>query len=192
MDPTNLAYKPLWFDSCAADTGMTLLILSAFIAALLGIAFLIANGSSSVIARGRAKGVMGLCLFWLFIGTPILALDPFPPQLVRLTVGHDQLEVRSCHRWVSDIRHYPLADVDFSSELERRGSKKIIHHLLVMRDTRNKVVIGSFELTGRTHINFPLLRQIAPFAARQYVANVAESLGRGVQLQAHEGRRYHP
>jgi hypothetical protein len=26
MDPTNLAYKPLWFDNCAADTGITLMI----------------------------------------------------------------------------------------------------------------------------------------------------------------------
>jgi hypothetical protein len=131
-------------------------------------------------------------LFWLFIGTPIIALDPFPPQLVRLTLAQDQLDVRRCHRWASDIRYYPLSDVDISSELQRRGSKKVPHHLLVLRDTRNKVPIGSMELTGSTQVNFPLLRQIAPFAARQYVANVAESLAGGVQSQVYEARRHHP
>jgi uncharacterized YccA/Bax inhibitor family protein len=26
MDPTNLAYKPLWFDNCVTDTGITLML----------------------------------------------------------------------------------------------------------------------------------------------------------------------
>jgi hypothetical protein len=182
MDPTNLAYKPLWFDSCTADTGITLMMVWVGLGGIAGIAYVIALTSSSSLAGGRAKGLMSLCFFWFIICTNLCVMDPFPPQLVRLTLARHQLEVRSCHRWVSYIRRYPLSDVDISSELQRRGSKKVPHYLLALRDTRNKVPIGSIELTGSTHINFPLLRQIAPFAARQYLANRAASFKiRGIQ-----------
>jgi hypothetical protein len=70
---------------------------------------------------------MGLCFFWIIIFTALCAIDLFPPELVRLTVGHDQLEVRGCHRWASNIRHYPVSDVEHTKAPPPGGTRLARH-----------------------------------------------------------------
>jgi hypothetical protein len=155
--------RQLWFDSCLADTGIWLAFFWLFAGGIFFVGWIWQRRGEA-----RAKTLMAQSVVGTVLITIIVLVQPFPPEIVRISIADTGLEVRRCHRWTDEMQTYPVADVEFRYEQEERGSKKIVHHLLTMHRRGRPERLGSVEFVPRYSFDFEALRQLAPAALRQY------------------------
>jgi hypothetical protein len=162
-----VAEKPLWFGSCVGETVVTL----AIVYLLFGASFTFAR----IVRRWRADDdtwAFTTALTWfLGIGAALMTVAsfawPFPPQIVRLRLFEDSVEIRVCRTQSEHVRTYQLKDVAFDYVREERGTQRVVHHMLEAR-LRGGENLGAIELVERNRFHLAGLRKLAPAAAEQY------------------------
>jgi len=205
-----LVERNLWFDSCAAEMSLVLLLWLVFCSGLFliakkvrdrpamlgelatGLAERLGARPRSIRAqpdvlgyiRGSSEGIMILAVgMWLFL----LAVIVFWPMLysypetVRITAVGAQVEVLACAGFREVRTSYPAAEVDLRYKREERGSKPVVHHMLVLhRRATGEQLAGGVDFVPRFRFNFAALRQFAPEAVAELGRRAPERWRRGL------------
>jgi len=167
----------LWFDSCAADTAVSLLILVLCCGGLaIGIRYIRDLWPEPSHLRIRTYCINLLMYFlWgvVLLSCTAYILDRGWERTVRLAILGDDIEIQRCAARTGDRRVYPVADLAFDYRFEESYSRVPGpgHHLLDIRHKQTGEQVAGLEM----HEGFDLqaLRTLAPsvWAAYQCQGN---------------------
>ena len=164
--------QKLWFDSCAADTAVSLLILVLMCGGLaIGIRFVCDLWPQPSYIRIRTYCI-NLFMYFLW-GVALLSCAAYVfdrgwERTVRLVMLGDNIEVQRCAARTSDRHVYPVADVAFDYHFEESYSRTPGpgHHLLNMRYKQTGEQVARLEM--REGFDLQALRALAPRAWAAY------------------------
>jgi hypothetical protein len=158
----------LWFDSCEGHSAVVLAFLYLIFGSIFGIANVVRRRSPKPEIKGSSVGMMIFSGIGLIALTLICLFWPFPPEIVRVSILGPHIELRRCYTWSHDRLVYPAADIEFRYRREEHGTKRMVHHMLVIERRGQSKPLGSVEFVPKYKFDFVALRQLAPAAVLEY------------------------
>jgi hypothetical protein len=172
--------RTLWFDSCAGDTAVSLLL------------FVLMCGASAITVRyirdfrpeasyGRIRTYCASLFIYTLWGAALFSCVAYVfdfgwERTIRLALLGDNIEVQRCAARTGDRHVYPVADVAFDYHFEESYSRMPGpgHHMLDIRHKQTGEQVARLEM--REGFDVQAVRTLAPRAWAAYQCQKAKDV----------------